>query len=80
MDSNKQKALSAALAQIDRQFGKGTVMRLGDKERVTIPSISKGSLGLEWVRSGAVFGNPLSTIDFQAANDGLYSSHVTSAA
>ena len=47
MDSNKEKALSAALAQIDRQFGKGTVMRLGDKEKVAIPSISTGSLGLD---------------------------------
>ena len=30
MDPNKQKALDAALAQIERQFGKGTVMRMGD--------------------------------------------------
>lgn len=47
MDSNKEKALEAALAQIDRQFGKGTVMRLGDNERVKIPCISTGSLGLD---------------------------------
>lgn len=47
MDENKEKALSAALAQIERQFGKGTVMRMGDKERVAIPSISTGSLGLD---------------------------------
>ena len=47
MDSNKDKALAAALSQIDRQFGKGTVMRLGDKEKVSIPSISTGSLGLD---------------------------------
>lgn len=47
MDSNKEKALNAALSQIDRQFGKGTVMRLGDSERVAIPSISTGSLGLD---------------------------------
>jgi len=47
MDSNKDKALAAALAQIDRQFGKGTVMRLGDREKVSIPSISTGSLGLD---------------------------------
>ena len=44
---NKSKALEAALSQIDRQFGKGTVMRLGDKERISIPSISTGSLGLD---------------------------------
>jgi recombination protein RecA len=47
MDANKQKALEAALGQIERQFGKGTVMRMGDNERVAIPSISTGSLGLD---------------------------------
>jgi recombination protein RecA len=47
MEPNKQKALDAALGQIERQFGKGTVMRMGDKERVAIPSISTGSLGLD---------------------------------
>ena len=47
MDPNKQKALDAALAQIERQFGKGTVMRMGDQERVAIPAISTGSLGLD---------------------------------
>jgi len=47
MDANKDKALQAALGQIERQFGKGTVMRMGDKERVAIPSISTGSLGLD---------------------------------
>ncbi|QKX17706.1 recombinase RecA [Microbulbifer sp. YPW1] len=47
MDSNKDKALQAALSQIERQFGKGTVMRMGDKERVRIPAISTGSLGLD---------------------------------
>ena len=47
MDPNKQKALDAALTQIERQFGKGTVMRMGDQERVAIPSISTGSLGLD---------------------------------
>jgi recombination protein RecA len=47
MDSNKDKALEAALSQIERQFGKGTVMRMGDRERVKIPSISTGSLGLD---------------------------------
>tara|TARA_R110000822_G_scaffold59736_20_gene149011 strand:- start:3306 stop:4373 length:1068 start_codon:yes stop_codon:yes gene_type:complete len=47
MDPNKEKALKAALDQIERQFGKGTVMRMGDKERVAMPSISTGSLGLD---------------------------------
>ena len=47
MDPNKAKALDAAMAQIERQFGKGTVMRMGDQERVAIPSISTGSFGLD---------------------------------
>jgi len=49
MDStgNKDKALSAALSQIERQFGKGSMMRLGDREQVSIPAISTGSLGLD---------------------------------
>ncbi|GAB1266343.1 recombinase RecA [Aurantivibrio infirmus] len=47
MDQNKEKALEAALGQIERQFGKGTVMRMGDKEHVKIPAISTGSLGLD---------------------------------
>ncbi|MEM0954736.1 MAG: recombinase RecA [Pseudomonadota bacterium] len=47
MDPNKQKALDAALSQIERQFGKGTVMRMGDNEQAAIPSISTGSLGLD---------------------------------
>jgi recombination protein RecA len=45
---DKQKALSAALSQIERQFGKGTVMRLGDKPIAGIEDvISTGSLGLD---------------------------------
>ncbi len=47
MDPNKEKALQAALGQIERQFGKGTVMRMGDREHVAMPSISSGSLGLD---------------------------------
>jgi recombination protein RecA len=48
MEDNKQKALTAALAQIDRQFGKGSVMRMGDSTvSRDIQSISTGSLGLD---------------------------------
>jgi len=47
MDANKEKALEAALGQIERQFGKGTVMRMGENEREAVPSISTGSLGLD---------------------------------
>ncbi|MGB1062350.1 MAG: ATPase domain-containing protein, partial [Ketobacter sp.] len=47
MDDNKKKALGAALSQIERQFGKGAVMRMGDQELQAIPVISTGSLGLD---------------------------------
>ena len=48
MDGNKQKALDAALGQIERQFGKGSVMRLGDSEvGRDIETVSTGSLGLD---------------------------------
>ncbi len=48
MEDNKQKALNAALAQIERQFGKGSVMRMGDNAAVRdIEVISTGSLGLD---------------------------------
>lgn len=47
MNDNKGKALAAALSQIERQFGKGSVMRMGDEGRMRIPSISTGSLGLD---------------------------------
>ena len=46
-NANKDKALSAALSQIERQFGKGSMMRLGDREQVDVPAISTGSLGLD---------------------------------
>jgi recombination protein RecA len=49
MDDNKQKALSAALSQIERQFGKGSVMRMGDVAQAArdIQAISTGSLSLD---------------------------------
>ncbi len=49
MNENREKALKAALSQIERQFGKGSIMRMGDKENVArdITAISTGSLGLD---------------------------------
>lgn len=48
MDDNKQKALSAALGQIEKQFGKGSVMRMGDSTASRdIEAVSTGSLGLD---------------------------------
>ncbi|WP_184063751.1 recombinase RecA [Sphingosinicella soli] len=44
---DKQKALDAALAQIDRAFGKGSAMKLGQRDALEIDSISTGSLGLD---------------------------------
>ncbi|WP_163534290.1 recombinase RecA [Helicobacter suis] len=47
MDEQKQKALELAIKQIDKQFGKGALMRLGDKEIEHIEATSTGSLGLD---------------------------------
>jgi recombination protein RecA len=48
MEDNRQKALGAALTQIERQFGKGSIMRMGDSEvSRDIEAISTGSLGLD---------------------------------
>ncbi|MDO9063756.1 MAG: ATPase domain-containing protein, partial [Sulfuricella sp.] len=48
MDENRNKALAAALSQIEKQFGKGSIMRLGDGEVVKdIQVVSTGSLGLD---------------------------------
>ena len=46
-DMDRQKALEAALAQIDRAFGKGSAMKLGSKEAMQVEVISSGSLGLD---------------------------------
>ena len=45
--SDKEKNLSEAISQIEKQFGKGTVMKMGDREIVDIPSVSTGSIGLD---------------------------------
>ncbi|MCK4608224.1 MAG: DNA recombination/repair protein RecA, partial [Gammaproteobacteria bacterium] len=48
MDENRKKALGAALTQIERQFGKGSVMRLGDASAIQhVKTISTGSIGLD---------------------------------
>ncbi|MEI5640549.1 MULTISPECIES: recombinase RecA [unclassified Pseudoalteromonas] len=47
MNDNKQKALDAALSQIERQFGKGSIMKLGENKALDIEAVSTGSLGLD---------------------------------
>ncbi|MEZ7910609.1 MAG: recombinase RecA [Propionivibrio sp.] len=48
MDDNKAKALAAALAQIEKQFGKGSIMKMGDQSVANdIQAVSTGSLGLD---------------------------------
>src|SRR5213083_2412207 len=47
VSTDRQKALEAALAQIDRAFGKGSAMRLGSREKMEVETISTGSLGLD---------------------------------
>lgn len=45
--SDREKNLNETLSQIEKQFGKGTVMKMGDREIVDMPSVSTGSLGLD---------------------------------
>jgi recombination protein RecA len=47
MDDNKRRALTSALGQIEKQFGKGAVMRMGDRVNEAIETVSTGSLGLD---------------------------------
>ena len=47
MDENKKKSLDLAIKQIDKQFGKGTILRMGDREIEPIDAINTGSLGLD---------------------------------
>ncbi|MGB1353384.1 MAG: recombinase RecA, partial [Glaciecola sp.] len=46
-EDNKTRALSAALGQIEKQFGKGAIMRLGDNQAMDIESVSTGSLSID---------------------------------
>src|SRR6186713_527890 len=46
-DKERAKAIDAALAQIDKQFGKGSIMRLGTRDKVDVPAIPTGSLSLD---------------------------------
>src|SRR4029453_16006012 len=52
VNTDRQKALEAALAQIDRAFGKGSAMKLGSREKMEIETISTGSLGLDIALGG----------------------------
>lgn len=57
---DRQKAMEGALSQIERQFGKGAVMKMGEQPRETMPAVSTGSLGLD-IALG-IGGLPLSRI------------------
>src|SRR5262245_20710217 len=45
--TDRAKAIEAALAQIDKQFGKGSIMRLGSREKIDVPAIPTGALSLD---------------------------------
>jgi recombination protein RecA len=47
ISANKEKALESALTQVERQFGKGSIMKLGSKEIIEVPTISTSSLSLD---------------------------------
>jgi RecA/RadA recombinase len=54
MDENKSKALAAALAQIEKQFGKGSIMKMGDGSVIEdLQVVSTGSLGLDVASASA---------------------------
>ena len=55
-NDQRQKALEAAMSQIEKQYGKGAIMKMGDAPRQIMPSISTGSLGLD-IALG-IRGNP----------------------
>ena len=67
MDENRKKALAAALGQIEKQFGKGSVMRLGDGTGIRdIETVSTGSIG----RDGALGIGGSETADRQVVGRG----------
>ena len=45
--ADRSKQLNETLSQIEKQFGKGTVMKMGEREVIDIPAVSTGSLGLD---------------------------------
>lgn len=47
MDENKKKALEAAMAQIEKQYGKGSIMKLGDNAKMSVEVVPSGSIGLD---------------------------------
>lgn len=53
MDTDKQKAIDLALAQIEKQFGKGAIMQLGEETRLTVEGISTGAISLDVALGGA---------------------------
>ena len=66
--TDRQKALDAALAQIDRAFGKGSVMKLGSKEAMQVEAVSTGSLGLDI----ALGRNHLTGVEMRLRQECLY--------
>ena len=52
IDNGKQEALKAALSQIEKNFGKGAIMRMGDQEQVQLPKVSSGSISVDLALGG----------------------------
>lgn len=67
IDENKQKALAAALGQIEKQFGKGSIMRLGEDRSMDVETISTGSLSLD-VALGLVACHSVVLLKFTGLN------------
>ena len=54
MDENKKKALEAALTQIKKDYGAGSVMRLGEASEINVDKFSSGSIGLDLALGGGI--------------------------
>jgi len=52
IDTGRQEALKAALSQIEKNFGKGAIMRMGDQEVVKLPKVSSGSISIDLALGG----------------------------
>ena len=70
--SDKKKALQTALAQIDKSFGKGTVMRLGDRPEMNVEAIPTGSLALHILAEAQKQGGEVAFVDAEHALDPVY--------
>jgi recombination protein RecA len=78
--TERAKAIEAALAQIDKQFGKGSIMRLGSREKVDVPAIPTGSLSLDAALGGVPRGRVIEIFGPESSGKTTLALHVISEA